>query len=188
MAQVSTAMTGRIEWRQKINPIRETSAEAIALAQSLVRAAKFGALAFADPQSGAPSVSRVAVATDESGTPVLLISDLSRHTQGLLLNPHCALMVGEPGKGDPLAHPRVTLSCRAAKLARDGAEFDALCARFLAHQPKTGLYIGFADFSFFRLEVQSAALNGGFGKAFNLTSADLAIRYAFSENYSQSGT
>lgn len=156
----------------KINPIRETNAEAITLARGLVSKAKFGALAFADPHTGAPSVSRVAVATDARGMPILLISDLSRHTQALNLDPRCALMTGEPGKGDPLAHPRVTLTCIAQKLAREGAEFDALCARFLAHQPKTALYIGFADFSFFRLQVQSAALNGGFGKAFNLTAAE----------------
>jgi heme iron utilization protein len=158
---------------EKINPIRETSAEAIALARSLVREARYGALAFTDPQTGAPDVSRVAVAADERGMPVLLISDLSRHTQGLKLDPRCALMVGEPGKGDPLAHPRVTLSCLANKLAQEGEEFDALSARFLAHQPKTALYIGFSDFSFHRLEIQSAALNGGFGKAFNLTAADM---------------
>jgi heme iron utilization protein len=158
---------------EKINPIRETSAEAIALARGLVVKAKYGSLAFADPETGAPSVSRVAVGADERGAPVLLISDLSRHTQGLKINPRCSLMVGEPGKGDPLAHPRVTLACIARKLARQGEEFDALAARFLAHQPKTALYIGFADFSFFRLDIQSAALNGGFGRAFNLTAADL---------------
>jgi heme iron utilization protein len=158
---------------EKINPIRETSAEATALARELVSKAKHGALAFTDPQTGAPSVSRVAVATDAQGMPILLISDLSRHTQALKLDPRCSLMVGEPGKGDPLAHPRVTLACIATKLAREGEEFDGLTASFLAHQPKTALYIGFADFSFFRLEIQSAALNGGFGKAFNLTEADM---------------
>ena len=97
----------------KINPIRETSAEAIALAQSLVREAKFGALAFADPETGAPEVSRVAVATDGSGAPVLFISDLSPHTRALKRDPRCSLLVGEPGKGDPLAHPRVSLVCLA---------------------------------------------------------------------------
>ncbi len=171
MARLSTAMIGA-QMADKINPIRETSAEAIALARRLVSAARYGALAFADPQTGAPSVSRVAVASDERGMPILLISDLSRHTQALNLDPRCALMVGEPGKGDPLAHPRVTLACIAKKLAREGDEFERLCARFLAHQPKTALYIGFADFWFFRLEIQSAALNGGFGKAFSLNAAD----------------
>jgi heme iron utilization protein len=157
---------------EKINPIRETDAGAIDLARQLLNGAKFGALAFSDPETGAPSVSRVAVATSELGMPILLISDLSRHTQGLNRDPRCALMVGEPGKGDPLAHPRITLACNAKKLARVGEEFDGLAARFLLHQPKTALYIGFADFSFFLLEIQSAALNGGFGRAFNLKAAD----------------
>jgi heme iron utilization protein len=156
----------------KINPIRETDADAIDLARRLLSEAKFGALAFTDPGTGAPDVSRVAVASDQFGAPILLISDLSRHTQALNLDPRCSLMVGEPGKGDPLAHPRITFACIAKKLAREGEEFDGLAARFLLHQPKTALYIGFADFSFFRLEIQSAALNGGFGRAFNLKAAD----------------
>ena len=37
----------------KSNPIRETNQEAIDLARGLVRKAKYGALAFTDPQTGA---------------------------------------------------------------------------------------------------------------------------------------
>lgn len=159
----------------KINPIRETDAEAVELARRLLREARHGALAFIDPQTGAPDVSRVAVSTDESGAPVLFISDLSRHTLALKANPRCALMVGEPGKGDPLAHPRVSLACLARRLSRDDAGFPALAARFLAHQPKAKLYIGLTDFSFFRLEILSASLNGGFGRAYNVSAADFGL-------------
>jgi heme iron utilization protein len=158
---------------EKINPIRETNAEAIALARRLVADARHGALGVIDPLSGAPFVSRVAVATDDAGTPIILVSDLSRHTQALKKDGRCSLLLGEPGKGDPLAHPRITLSCAAVQEKRDGAAFAGLTARFIAHQPKAALYAGFADFSFFRLDIQSAALNGGFGRAFNLTAADL---------------
>ena len=37
------------------------------------------------------------------------MSELAGHRQALERNGACSLLVGEPGKGDPLAHPRVTL-------------------------------------------------------------------------------
>lgn len=81
--------------------------------------------------------------------------------------------VGEPAKGDPLAHPRMTLACVARKLER-GSQIHARAERrYLNRQPKAKLYAGFADFSFQRLDVQGASLNGGFGKAFALSRSDL---------------
>ena len=41
--------------------------------------------------------------------------------------------------------------------------------RYLNRHPKARLYAGFADFAFFRLAVERASLNGGFGKAYHLT-------------------
>ena len=45
--------------------------------------------------------------------------------------------------------------------------------RFLARHPKSELYAGFADFSFWRLETASAHLNGGFARAADLKAADV---------------
>jgi putative heme iron utilization protein len=39
--------------------------------------------------------------------------------------------------------------------------------------PKSKLYAGFADFSYFRLEPSAASLNGGFGKAYTLSRQQL---------------
>ena len=64
-------------------------------------------------ETGAPLASRVGVATDIDGAPLILVSMLSAHTPAILADPRCSLLVGEPGKGDPLAHPRLTLICRA---------------------------------------------------------------------------
>ena len=160
----------------KIDPIRETDDEARALARGLIDGARYGALGVRDPETGAPMVSRVAVATAPDGTPVSLVSDLSHHTKALKADPVCSLLVGEPGpKGDPLTHPRLTLQCRAEFL-RHGAEGHAeMRAHYLATHPKAGLYIDFADFSFAILRVHDAHLNGGFGKAFRLTPADLGL-------------
>ena len=114
-------------------------------------------------------VTRVAVGVI-GASPVILVSDLSAHTSALKISPVASLLVGEPGpRGDPLTHPRLTLQVRAAP-----AEKPACREAWLAFHPKSALYIDFADFLFFRLDVMEAHLNGGFGKAYRLTPEDLA--------------
>jgi hypothetical protein len=157
---------------ERINPIRHTSPQAIRLAKSLVRGARFGSLAVLHPETGAPFASRVAIATCVRGDPLLLVSTLSTHTQGLLANPQCSLLLGEPGKGDPLAHPRITLQCKASFLDRASQEGQTARARYLRHNPKGALYADFGDFSFVKLCITSASLNGGFGQAVHLTTQD----------------
>ncbi|ESY71317.1 HugZ family protein [Mesorhizobium sp. M0051] len=153
--------------------IRETDAEAIRLAKTLLRNARFGALAVIEPQTGSPLASRVGVATDIDGAPLILVSMLSAHTGAMLADPRCSLLLGEPGKGDPLAHPRLTLVCKAARLERGSSEHARTERRYLNRNPKAKLYAGLGDFSIFRLEPQRASLNGGFGKAYHLDQSDL---------------
>ena len=45
--------------------------------------------------------------------------------------------------------------------------------RFLARHPKSELYAGFADFAFWRMDVVSAHLNGGFARAADLKAPDI---------------
>ncbi len=85
----------------EINPIRPTTPEAIQLAKNLLRTSRYGAIAVFDAATGRPLASRVAVATDTNGTPLILVSGLAAHTTGLLANPACSLLLGEVGKGDP---------------------------------------------------------------------------------------
>lgn len=157
------------------NVIRETDDEARTLAKRLIRTARFGAIAVNFGDDGFPSVSRVSVATDQSGAPIILVSELSTHTQALLKDQRCSIMLGEPGKGDPLAHPRITIKCEAARIKNDDETRKYLRARFIRRHPKASLYVDFGDFCFFRLNPLSASLNGGFGKAFELTSSDFLI-------------
>ncbi|MEQ9695084.1 pyridoxamine 5'-phosphate oxidase family protein [Shimia sp. SDUM112013] len=157
----------------EIDPFQTPDDAARALARRLIDDATYGALAVLTPE-GTPSVTRIAVATDKDGTPVTLISTLSTHTPALLVDPRCSLLLGEPeDKGDPLTHPRITLDCRAVFLDRGTPGHTNLRAHYLAQRPKAKLYVDFGDFRFVRLELQTAMLNGGFGKAFRLTAADL---------------
>ena len=159
----------------RIDPFRETDNEARALARDLISEATFGALAVIDPEFGTPSVTRIAIATDQMGLPISLISTLSSHTAALERNPLCALLLGEPpDKGDPLTHPRITLHAKAQIVSRDHADHPDLRARYLHQRPKAKLYIDFGDFRMVTFEVSTALLNGGFGKAYKLSAADLS--------------
>jgi len=157
---------------KKINPIRETDEEARRMARLLVAEADFGALAVIEPETGMPLVSRIAIGTDDRGAVVSLASDLSFHCKALARDARASILVGEPGKGDPLAHPRVTLIGRMVKLDNASPEREKLREAWLRRHPKAQLYVDFADFHFYRLELERAHLNGGFGKAYVLKPAD----------------
>ena len=153
--------------------IRPTDDQSRRMAKDLIRTARYGALAAIEAGTGHPLASRVALATDLDGTPVILTSTLSGHTSAILETPACSLLVGEPGKGDPLAHPRISLFCKARRIERGSEAHLRLRRRYLSRHPKAELYADFGDFSFFRLDLERASLNGGFGKAFDLEKDDL---------------
>ncbi len=163
-----------LEERKK-DVIRETDAGSIALARSLMRTARHGALAVIEPETGSPLASRVGTATDVDGTPLILVSGLSAHTRGIVADPRCSLLVGEIGKGDPLAYARITLFCNAVRLERGSPEQARAERRYLNRNPKAKLYAGLGDFAIFRLELERANLNAGFGKAYLLGRDDLLL-------------
>lgn len=148
--------------------VRPTDDGARRQAQRLFGTARHGALGVIDPVNGAPQVSRVALRPDGADL-LMLVSTLSRHWAALEARPDCSLLLGEPGpEGDPLAAPRLTLAARAAM-----AQKEALKSVWLAWHPKAALYYDFADFRLMRLEVSYGFLVGGFGRAFELSRADL---------------
>ncbi len=153
--------------------IRPTNDEARHIARGLIQHAHFGALAVLHPNTGLPHVTRIAVGTNSENIPLTLISNLSFHTTALHNNPYCSLLLGEPTiKGDPLTHPRITLTCKAGFVPRNTPEHTQIRKHYLSHQPKAKLYIDFADFNFVLLNIQTANLNGGFGKAYDLSAED----------------
>lgn len=158
----------------KRDPFQPVDDDARTLARQLLFDAPHAALATLLPDSGAPSVTRIALATDPGGMPLSLISTLAVHTQNLMANPACSLLIGDPGdKGDPLTHPRLTLHCTAQPVPRDSNDHASLRGHYLSLRPKAKLYVDFADFSFVRFAPSDGLLNGGFGKAYKLTPADL---------------
>lgn len=158
----------------KPSVLRETDDDARRQARILLRSARAAALAVLEPESaGFPFVSRALLGIDIDGTPVILVSAISTHTKALDADTRCSLLVGDIRKGDPLAHPRLTVQCDATRIDRDDARHDRLRARFIRRHPKAELYVDFPDFSFFRLTPLRASLNGGFGRAYALGGIDL---------------
>lgn len=157
------------------DPIRPTDDEARTLARGLLAGASYAALAVTDPETGTPYVSRVALGLVD-GRPVTLISALALHTRALQANPACALLVGEPGpKGDALSHPRLTVQARARFVPRTDPAHGEMAAQYLHGHPKAKLYLSLGDFGFALFDPTRAFLNGGFGRAFHLTPADLGL-------------
>jgi putative heme iron utilization protein len=147
--------------------------DGIPLGKHLLRTVRAGALATLDREGGFPFASLVTVATDSDGSPLLLMSRLSAHTLNLERDPRASVLLAETGKGDPLAHPRLTVIGRTERQAEP-----RIRARFLARHPKAKLYADFGDFSFWRLGMEKAHLNGGFARAAALSAADLATDLA----------
>jgi putative heme iron utilization protein len=150
----------------QVRPVPEF--DAAGLAKDLLRTLRSGALATLEAETGTPFASLVTVATDHDGSPLLLLSRLAAHTQHLERNPRASILLSQTGKGDPLAHPRLTVIGRALRSAEPRVR-----SRFLSRHPKAELYAGFADFSFWRMDVERAHLNGGFARAATLTASEL---------------
>jgi putative heme iron utilization protein len=110
----------------------------------------------------------VNVATAADGAPLLLISRLAVHTKNVLADPRVSLMIDERKEGDPLQGARVMLMGTAA--ATGDAE---VRRRYLERQPEAEMFVGFADFAFYRLALTSAHLVAGFGRIVDLKPADI---------------
>jgi putative heme iron utilization protein len=164
---------------EKPSVIRPTDADSIKQARRLVHEARFGAISVLEPETGHPFASRVLVGTDFDGVPVILASMLTTHMKAIIADPRCSLLLGEPGRGDPLAWPRVTVLCAAEKIDLDGESDARIRTRFLKRHPKAKLYASFRDFSFFRLVPKRVSLNAGFGRAYNISGDELIIDSPF---------
>jgi putative heme iron utilization protein len=147
----------------------ETAFDGRGLGRHLLRVVRSGALGTIAPQ-GAPFTSLVTVATAFDGSPLILTSGLSAHTAHMEQDPRVSLLLAETRRGDPLAHPRLTVSGRAERVPGTEAR-----ERFLARHPKAVLYMDFPDFGFWRIHVTGGHLNGGFARAATLSRQDLIL-------------
>lgn len=130
------------------------------LARKVARACRTGSLSTVMADDGTPYASLVLTAFDHDATPILLISRLAEHTKNILKQPRVSLLCdGTAGFAEPLTGPRVTLLGHAEK-----TEDERLKRRYLARHPTAEMYAGFADFAFYKINVERAHIVAGFGK------------------------
>ena len=161
----------KIPFAPPFAPLPQNTFDGLGLAKKLLRSIPAAALATLTREASFPFATLTSMATDGDGAPLLLLSDLAHHTRNLRADPRGSLLLAQGGKGDPLAHPRLTVAGRLSPTADARAK-----ARFLRRHPKSALYAGFADFSIWRLEPEAAHLNGGFARAADYPGADLLTR------------
>ncbi|CAN5442155.1 pyridoxamine 5'-phosphate oxidase family protein [soil metagenome] len=148
------------------------------LTRSLLGRSRQGALATLTPVSGDPYCSLVNVASLPDGSPILLISRLAVHTQNILADPRVSLMLDERAPGDPLEGARIMLGGIAEEVPKDD---ELPKRRYLAAHPSAEDFVGFKDFSFFRIVPNGVHLVAGFGRIVDLEPRDFLTDLAGAE-------
>lgn len=155
------------------NPFHDLTDEVRDEVHGILQNSRHAAMATFSPETGYPMSTRVNLAFDKAGVPFTFISALSAHTVALRADGRCSLLVGKIGKGDALAHPRITLFCDAQLIDPSDDRVTEMREAYLTVQPKAGLYIDLPDFRFFCFNPINALFNGGFGRAYKLNAADI---------------
>jgi putative heme iron utilization protein len=110
--------------------------------------------------AGFPFGSAMPYALDSAGRPLFLISTMAMHTQNLKAEPRSSLFVGQT-EGDALGAARATLVGTTEPVAE--ADVAEVRERYLARHENSRYWVGFSDFSFFRLQPVDIYYVGGFG-------------------------
>ncbi len=113
-----------------------------------------------DP-AGYPFGTLVAVAFDDHGRPLLLLSTLAEHTGNLAACDRASIMIHDDASEAVVAE-RMTIVGTCARVP--DAETEGARATYLAAHPSASQYASFKDFAFFRLEPIAVRYVGGFGK------------------------
>jgi putative heme iron utilization protein len=132
-------------------------------AKKLLREGRSGALATLVPGSGDPYCSLVNVGTYIDGAPLFLLSKLALHTKNILADKRVSLMLDERKEGDPLEGARVMLMGACSPTSEP-----TVMNTYLRRHPDAEMFAGFADFSFYRMEITRAHLVAGFGRIVDL--------------------
>ncbi|NIZ01045.1 HugZ family protein [Thalassospira lucentensis] len=125
---------------------------------------------------GWPVASMVVPATDLDGAPILLISELADHTRHLKADARLSLLFS--GSDNP-SNATSQIQTDTARLTLFGRAIPDTSAavrnRYLLAHPDAAQYADFADFGFYRVDVEAAYWVGGFGKQRRLTGKQFLI-------------
>jgi heme iron utilization protein len=129
-------------------------------ARLLARSVDRGSLATVMREDQWPYASLVMIATCYNGSPLLLISELAEHTQNILKDQRCGLLIdGTAGLDTPLTGSRITLIGNLDKNNEPGS-----LERYIRRHADAEIYAGFADFALYRMTVDRVHMVSGFGE------------------------
>ena len=111
---------------------------------------------------GYPFGSLTPVCRDLHGYPLLLVSHLAQHTQNLLADTHCSLILTEPHHGDIQQWGRLTCLARAEQIRNITT---SMKDRYFRYFPASRDYYEKLNFHFYRLIPERFYFIGGFGSA-----------------------
>jgi putative heme iron utilization protein len=110
-------------------------------------------------RDGWPFASAVPYALDETGMPLLLLSELAEHTRNLRADPRASLLVlDSTASEDPQAGARVTFLGTLAPQIHEAA-----ARLYVSRHPHASGYLALGDFHVWKLEIDQARYVGGFG-------------------------
>lgn len=113
-------------------------------------------------REGFPFGSLMPYAVDAAGRPLFLISSMAMHTQNLKADARASLFVAVGSADeDPLGAARATLVGEVRQAPE--SERAGVREMYLAAHENSKHWVDFADFAFYRLEVEDIYYVGGFG-------------------------
>lgn len=124
-------------------------------------------------REGKADISYAPYFRDSSGFYVF-VSELAKHTQNLLFNPHASVLFIEPEAcaANAFARLRLTLDCHVQEISKTNQDYsqklDAMAAKF---GDTVSVLRSLPDFHLLLLTPQSGQFVAGFGKAFPVDAA-----------------
>lgn len=115
--------------------------------------------------------------TADSSAALIHASQLAKHSAGLTEGASYSILIHEPDNApdvNPAQLGRVTLTGKVQPIPRDSDDYAAAKEHYLAKFPKSEITFGLGDFVLYALQIETARYVAGFGKTFDLASADLA--------------
>ena len=151
-------------------PIDDREKDPGRVVRRLIRTARQATLATLDVETGGgPYASLTLSACGHDGAPLLLLSDLARHSRNIAADGRVSLLFAKSTR-DAIAQGRASVVGRAV-LCDD----PLLQKRFLARHTTAQTFVEFTDFRLYRLDVDSVHFVGGFGNIRTLDRSDVML-------------
>ncbi len=140
------------------------------LARRLIRTSRTATLSTIDAETGgAPYGSLVLCACDHAGQPLVLLSDLARHTRNFRADPRVSMLFAKPGT------EAINLSRATVLGEMEACDDPVLRERFLRLHAGARNHMAFGDFHLYRLAPETVHFIGGFGRIETLPASDVFL-------------